>query len=79
MAATTNTSIRIAAIALLAALTFMVAASTFAASITQEVQAVKGEAANHISTQGALHQSTQGGASSGVTTGQCGRFCGEGL
>ncbi len=62
---TTTTSIKIVAIGLIAALTFIVAASIFSASIT-EVHAVRGEAANHISTQGAANQSPQGAASSGI-------------
>ncbi len=44
----TKTSMKITVIALVAALAVTVAASTFAAWIT-EVQAVKGEAALHIS------------------------------
>ena len=39
--------------------------------VVQEVQAVKGEAATHISPQGAANQSPQGGSSS-----TCGRACG---
>jgi hypothetical protein len=63
----TRTTIKIGMIGLLAALTFIVAASTFAVMLTtQEVQAVKGEAGRHISTQGAANQSPQGAASSGI-------------
>ncbi len=61
-----KTSVKIAAIALPTVLVFIVAASTFGASLTQQAQATKGEAAQHISTQGAANQSPQGAASSGI-------------
>ncbi len=62
---TTRISMVVALIALIAALTFIVAAGTFAATITQ-AEAKKGEAALHISPQGAAHQSAQGAAASGT-------------
>jgi hypothetical protein len=63
---TTKTPLKIAAVTvLLAALTFIAAASIFSASIT-EVHAARGEAALHISPQGAANQSPQGAASSGI-------------
>ncbi len=71
IATTKTSSMKIALIALVAALAFVVAASTFAASVTQEAQAVKGEAADHISTQAAANQSPQGAASSGRICGVC--------
>ncbi len=49
-------------------LAFIAAASTLAASLTQEAQAIKGEAAFHISPKGAENQSPQGAASSGICT-----------
>jgi hypothetical protein len=58
------------AIALVAALTFVVAASAFTASLTI-VEAKKGEAAFHISPQGRAHQSAQGAESSGVSGPPC--------
>ncbi|MDQ3869273.1 MAG: hypothetical protein M3250_06925 [Thermoproteota archaeon] len=73
---TTKPSVKITVvIALFAALTFVVAASTFAVMLTtQQAQAVRGEAALHISIQGAANQSPQGAAAS---SGGCGDlFCG---
>jgi hypothetical protein len=60
-------------IILVAAVVFVVTASIVATIIT-EVQAVKGEAAQHISTQGAANQSPKGAAASGSGCGD--QFCG---
>ena len=56
-------------IAIIAAALAIGAGGTFAASITaQEARAIKGEAANHISTQSTANQSPQGAANSGICT-----------
>ncbi len=66
MSVTSKSSIKIAlVVGLIAALTFIVGAS-IVATIMTEVQAVKGEAAFHISPQGRAHQSAQGAAASGT-------------
>jgi hypothetical protein len=72
MTRTIKTSVKVAVIGLIAALVLIVGASTFAASLT-EVQAVKGEARQHISQQGRAHQSATGAAHSGVSGGGSGQ------
>ncbi|MDQ3902290.1 MAG: hypothetical protein M3247_01360 [Thermoproteota archaeon] len=71
---TTKTSIKIAAIALLAALTFTIAATTFAASIT-EVQAQTGPPAKAQAILAAEPSDRGAVASGGQGGGGCGRSC----